>query len=86
MQRCFWAGEDPAMIDYHDCEWGVPLHDDRALFEFLVLEGAQAVLIWETILKKRSRVTRRASILVANTTTGASRRYKPLLVLKRGKK
>ena len=39
--RCGWAGEDPLMIEYHDCEWGVPLHDDRTLFEFLVLEGAQ---------------------------------------------
>jgi DNA-3-methyladenine glycosylase I len=41
------------MLDYHDREWGVPLHDDRALFEFLILEGAQAGLSWETILKKR---------------------------------
>ena len=53
MQRCFWAGDDPQMIDYHDREWGVPLHDDRALFELLVLEGAQAGLSWSTILRKR---------------------------------
>src|SRR5215469_1327767 len=53
MQRCFWAGEDPAMIEYHDREWGVPLHDDRALFELLVLEAAQAGLSWATILHKR---------------------------------
>jgi len=51
--RCAWAGEDPLMIDYHDREWGVPLHDDRGLFEFLVLEGAQAGLSWSTILKMR---------------------------------
>ena len=53
MTRCAWAGSDPLMIAYHDEEWGVPLHDDRALFEFLILEGAQAGLSWSTILKKR---------------------------------
>jgi len=52
MQRCQWAQSDLA-IAYHDQEWGVPVHDDRALFEFLILEGAQAGLSWETILKKR---------------------------------
>jgi len=46
------------MLDYHDREWGVPVHDDRALFEFLVLEGAQAGLSWETILKKRENYRR----------------------------
>jgi DNA-3-methyladenine glycosylase I len=51
--RCAWAGTDPAMIAYHDEEWGVPLHDDRALFEFLILEGAQAGLSWSTILHRR---------------------------------
>ncbi|MBI3122394.1 MAG: DNA-3-methyladenine glycosylase I, partial [candidate division NC10 bacterium] len=51
--RCAWAGDDPLYVAYHDREWGVPVHDDRALFEFLVLEGAQAGLSWETILKKR---------------------------------
>ncbi len=51
-RRCTWARTDLS-IAYHDREWGVPLHDDRALFEFLVLEGAQAGLSWETILKKR---------------------------------
>src|SRR5215471_9546221 len=50
--RCDWARTDLS-IDYHDREWGVPQHDDRALFEMLVLEGAQAGLSWETILKKR---------------------------------
>jgi DNA-3-methyladenine glycosylase I len=53
MKRCVWPGEDPLYISYHDTEWGVPLHDDRRLFEFLVLEGAQAGLSWITILRKR---------------------------------
>jgi DNA-3-methyladenine glycosylase I len=52
-QRCPWGASDPLMIDYHDREWGTPVHDDRLLFEFLVLEGAQAGLSWMTILKKR---------------------------------
>jgi DNA-3-methyladenine glycosylase I len=52
MNRCGWAKNDLA-IGYHDTEWGVPLHDDRGLFEFLVLEGAQAGLSWDTILRKR---------------------------------
>jgi DNA-3-methyladenine glycosylase I len=52
--RCQWAGQsDPAMLAYHDQVWGVPVHDDRVLFEFLVLEGAQAGLSWSTILHKR---------------------------------
>ena len=51
--RCAWAGTDPAMVEYHDREWGVPLHDDRAFFEFLILEGAQAGLSWSTILHRR---------------------------------
>ena len=52
--RCSWAGDDPAMQEYHDAEWGVPLHDDTRLFEFLVLEGAQAGLSWSTVLHKRA--------------------------------
>jgi DNA-3-methyladenine glycosylase I len=51
--RCPWCGSDPLYRDYHDREWGVPVHDDRRLFEMLVLEGAQAGLSWLTILKKR---------------------------------
>src|SRR3989344_8076807 len=51
--RCLWAGSDQLMIEYHDREWGVPLHDDKKLFEFIVLEGAQAGLSWMTILKRR---------------------------------
>ena len=53
MNRCGWVGEDPLMIEYHDHGWGVPVHDDVRLFEFLILEGAQAGLSWSTILKKR---------------------------------
>lgn len=53
LKRCGWAGDDPVYILYHDKEWGVPLHDDRALFEMLCLEGAQAGLSWITILRKR---------------------------------
>src|SRR5580765_2461445 len=52
-RRCAWAGKDARMIAYHDEEWGVPVHDDRMLFEFLTLEGAQAGLSWQTILNKR---------------------------------
>ncbi|MBN1402735.1 MAG: DNA-3-methyladenine glycosylase I [Anaerolineae bacterium] len=53
LQRCAWAGDDPLMVAYHDREWGAPVHDDRTLFEFLILEGAQAGLSWTTILRKR---------------------------------
>src|SRR5262252_3372114 len=54
LTRCFWArGDDPVMRAYHDTEWGVPLHDENRLFEFLVLEGAQAGLSWSTVLNKR---------------------------------
>jgi len=53
MERCAWATSDPLYIRYHDREWGVPVHDDRTLFEFLLLEGAQAGLSWITILKRR---------------------------------
>lgn len=52
-QRCSWATSDPLYTEYHDKEWGVPLHDDRSLFEMLILEGAQAGLSWITILRKR---------------------------------
>jgi DNA-3-methyladenine glycosylase I len=52
-KRCAWAGNDELYQKYHDTEWGVPLHDDRRLFEFLILEGAQAGLSWITVLRKR---------------------------------
>ena len=53
MQRCTWPGNDPLYLEYHDNQWGVPVHDDRLLFEMLCLEGAQAGLSWITILRKR---------------------------------
>jgi DNA-3-methyladenine glycosylase I len=52
-KRCGWAGDDPLMVEYHDKEWGKPEHDDQILFEFLILEGAQAGLSWSTILNRR---------------------------------
>ena len=57
MKRCAWA-RSPTMIQYHDREWGVPVHDDRVLFEFITLEGAQAGLSWETVLNKRDAYRR----------------------------
>ncbi len=56
--RCAWAGTDELYVEYHDTEWGVPVHDDRKLFEFLLLEGAQAGLSWITILRKREAYRR----------------------------
>ena len=56
--RCGWVTGDPVYVRYHDEEWGVPLHDDRRLFEFLILEGAQAGLSWLTILRKRDNYRR----------------------------
>lgn len=57
-KRCEWCGTDPLYVDYHDVEWGVPVHDDRTLFEMLLLEGAQAGLAWITILRKRDNYRR----------------------------
>ncbi len=56
--RCPWAGNDAEYVAYHDLEWGVPVHDDKVLFEFLILEGAQAGLSWQTILGKRGNYRR----------------------------
>ncbi len=53
IKKCEWPGSNELMIKYHDKEWGVPVHDDRKLFEFLILEGAQAGLSWQTVLNKR---------------------------------
>ncbi|MDX2220370.1 MAG: DNA-3-methyladenine glycosylase I [Burkholderiales bacterium] len=58
MNRCSWCLGSQAYIDYHDREWGVPVHDDRIFFEFLILEGAQAGLSWSTILAKRENYRR----------------------------
>ncbi len=57
-RRCTWCGTDPLYVRYHDEEWGVPLHDDRALFEMICLEGAQAGLSWLTVLRKRESYRR----------------------------
>ena len=57
-KRCAWVGNDPLYLDYHDREWGVPLYDDRQLFEMIILEGAQAGLSWITVLKKRENYRR----------------------------
>ncbi|MEN8142335.1 MAG: DNA-3-methyladenine glycosylase I [Thermodesulfobacteriota bacterium] len=58
INRCEWCGSDPLYVEYHDKEWGVPTHDDRLLFEMLILEGAQAGLSWLTILRKRQNYRR----------------------------
>ena len=71
MNRCAWAKTDSG-ITYHDTEWGVPCHDDRTLFEFLILEGAQAGLSWETILKKRNNYR----LAFDNFEAGKVARYK----------
>ncbi len=73
VQRCAWPGTDPLMIRYHDEEWGVPVHDDRKLFEFLVLESAQAGLSWKTILHKREGYRR----LFVNFDPAAVARFTP---------
>ena len=57
-KRCAWSGTDPLYVTYHDEEWGVPVHDDRVLFEFLILEGAQAGLSWLTVLRQREAYRR----------------------------
>ena len=74
MQRCAWAGTDPLMIAYHDDEWGSPVHDDRVLFEFLILEGAQAGLSWSTILHRRDGYRR------------AYRKFDPAIVARFGER
>ena len=79
---CQWAaGGDPLMTEYHDSEWGVPVHDDRTMFEFLVLEGAQAGLSWSTILKKRENYRRLfAGFEPAEVARFSKRRIESLLL------
>ena len=80
--RCEWAGNDPQYVAYHDTEWGVPVHDDRVLFEFLILEGAQAGLSWQTILRKRENYRRAfANFDPALFRTGADERWRELRML-----
>src|SRR5438876_1530353 len=76
LARCSWA-RTPLMIAYHDTEWGVPAHDDRLLFEFLTLEGAQAGLSWETILKKRKNYREASTILTLPSLPSTARRNGP---------
>src|SRR5574340_1039224 len=71
-RRCAWAGSDALYQAYHDREWGVPLHDDRRLFEFLVLEGAQAGLSWSTVLRKREGYRRAFDNFDARKISGYS--------------
>jgi len=68
--RCDWSGTSPEYIEYHDREWGVPIHDNRRLFEFLILEGAQAGLSWSTILHKREGYRRAFADFDAQTIAG----------------
>ena len=79
-QRCSWASGSDNMRAYHDSEWGVPLHDDRALFEFLCLEGAQAGLSWRTVLDKRENYRRAlADFAIARCARLTDRRIELLL-------
>ena len=68
--RCSWCGDDPLYVAYHDDEWGVPVHDDRHLFEMLILEGAQAGLSWITILRKRDAYRKAFDNFDARTIAG----------------
>jgi DNA-3-methyladenine glycosylase I len=80
ISRCSWCGTDPLYVSYHDDEWGVPVFDDQRLFEFLVLEGAQAGLSWSTILRKREGYRRAfASFEPAKVARFTSRRIERLL-------
>ncbi len=78
--RCPWPSNDPLMIEYHDKEWGVPLHEDRLIFEFLILEGMQAGLSWSTILHKRENFRKAfAGFDVQKVARFDSRKIKSLL-------
>jgi DNA-3-methyladenine glycosylase I len=80
MKRCAWTNNDDLLIAYHDNEWGVPVHDDDRLFEFLILEGAQAGLSWSTILKKRENYRRAYDDFDINKVAGyTSGKVKQLL-------
>src|SRR5881275_3143118 len=73
--RCAWAETDPLLMEYHDSEWGVPQHHDRTLFEFLILDGAQAGLSWLTILRKREAYRNARSILAIRKEFGSFDAY-----------
>ena len=76
LTRCGWSVSDPLYIKYHDEEWGVPVHDDRKLFEMLILEGAQAGLSWSTILKKRENYRKAFDQFNASKIAGYNARKK----------
>lgn len=79
-QRCAWSGDDALYVEYHDKEWGVPVHDDRKLFEMLSLEGAQAGLSWITILRKRENYRKAFDSFNAKKVSGYdSKKAKTLL-------
>src|SRR6266581_3290508 len=81
-KRCTWVSmDDPLMLRYHDCEWGVPVHDDRKHFEFLLLEGAQAGLSWSIVLKKRDGYRRAFSEFDAPTVARYSEKRVQKLTL-----
>jgi DNA-3-methyladenine glycosylase I len=84
MTRCGWSVSDPLYIRYHDEEWGVPVHDDRKLFEMLILEGAQAGLSWITILKKRENYRKAFDRFNAKKIAGYDARKKRELLLNVG--
>jgi DNA-3-methyladenine glycosylase I len=83
-KRCWWAGSDPLYIRYHDEEWGRPVHDDRRLFEMLILEGAQAGLSWLTILRKRENYRRAFAGFDARKVARFDARRKAALLLDAG--
>jgi DNA-3-methyladenine glycosylase I len=83
MVRCPWAKSE-LYIQYHDAEWGVPVHDDRLLFEFLILEGAQAGLSWETILKKRPNYRAAFDRFDANLVAGYGQKKRRRLLADAG--
>ncbi len=84
MKRCWWAGEDPLYVKYHDEEWGRPVHDDRRLFEMLILEGAQAGLSWITILRKRDNYRRAYDGFDPRVVAGFDARRKATLLADAG--
>jgi DNA-3-methyladenine glycosylase I len=83
-RRCRWAGSDPLYVRYHDEEWGRPVHDDRRLFEMLILEGAQAGLSWLTILRKRENYRRAFAGFDARKVARFDARRKAALLLDAG--
>jgi len=84
MKRCEWPANDELMMKYHDKEWGVPLHDDRKLFEFLVLDGAQAGLSWKTILHRREGYRKAFDNFDPNKITSFTKKDVKMLLTDKG--